>query len=75
MIFSFRYLICDAAAPAAKDIIVVYGALRGVGDSQEQIKIAVLDHMMGIIRLSEQTAWTASIFLVEVDAFKNFEQA
>lgn len=54
--------------------MVVYGALRNVGDSLQQIEIAVLDHMTGVIRLSEQAAGTAVICSMEVDALKDFEQ-
>ena len=72
MILPLKHFICNTAAFAAKDIIVVYSALRDMGNSLEQVEIAVFNHMVRVILLPEQTAGAAPVFSVEVDTLKNF---
>ena len=51
------------------DVIVVYSALGSVGDSQEQIEMALLDLVVGIIPLSEQTARAYLLFSEKIYHF------
>ena len=56
MILPLKHLICNTAAFAAKNVIVVYGAWRIVGDSLKQIEITVLCCAVRVVFCAAQTA-------------------
>ena len=69
LILPLKHLICNTAAFAAKNVIVVYGAWRIVGDSLKQIEITVLCRAVRIVLCAAQTAGAILAFL-----YKFFEK-
>ena len=66
MILPLKHLICNTAAFAAKNVIVVYGAWRIVGDSLKQIEITVLCRAVRVVLCAAQTAGAIVAFLYKL---------